>query len=64
MCKIFPINIIFPKKFLFYCVKKIFFVLKSWGPLKKFKTRSGVYSGLGLSLYVKKRNENLAGLSL
>ncbi len=30
--------------------------LKLWGPLKKFKTRSGSYSGLGLSIYVKKRN--------
>jgi hypothetical protein len=45
-------------------VKKIFFDLKSWGPLKNFKTRSGPYLGLGLSINVKKRNENLAGLSL
>jgi hypothetical protein len=40
-------------------VKKIFFDLKSWGPLKNFKTRSSPYLGLGLSLNVKKRNENL-----
>jgi hypothetical protein len=40
-------------------VKKIFFDLKSWGPLKHF-TRSGPYLGLDLSIEVKKRNENLA----
>jgi hypothetical protein len=31
---------------------------------EKFKTRSGPYLALGLSINVKKRNENLAGLSL
>ncbi len=45
-------------------VKKIFFDLKSWGPLKNLKTGSGPYLGLGPSINVKKRNENLAGLSL
>jgi hypothetical protein len=35
-------------------VKKIFFDLKSWEPLKNFKIRSGSYSGLVLSIYVKK----------
>jgi hypothetical protein len=32
--------------------------------LKNFKTRSGPYLSLGLSLNVKKWNENLAGMSL
>jgi hypothetical protein len=49
-------NIILPKGFLLNRVKKIFFDLKSWGPLKKFKIRSGSYSGLALSIYVKKKN--------
>ncbi len=35
-------------------MKKTFFDLKSWGPLKNFKTRSGPYLGLGLSINVKK----------
>jgi hypothetical protein len=34
------------------------------GASEKFKIRSGSYSGLALSMYVKKQNENLAGLSL
>jgi hypothetical protein len=55
---------IFLKRFLLNRVKKIFFNLKSWGPLKKFKIRSSPYLGLGLSINVKKQNENLAGLSL
>jgi hypothetical protein len=29
-------------------------VVKSWGFLKNLKIRSGSYSGLGLSIYVKK----------
>jgi hypothetical protein len=33
-------------------MKKIFFDLNSWGPLKNFKTRSGPYLGLALSIYV------------
>jgi hypothetical protein len=36
-------------------VKKIFLDLKSWGPLKNFKTRSGPYLGLALSIYVKNK---------
>jgi hypothetical protein len=36
-------------------VKKIFFDLKSWGPLKNFKIRSGSYTGLALSIYVKNK---------
>jgi hypothetical protein len=52
------------KQFLLNRVKKIFFDLKSWGPLKNFKTRSGPYLALGLSITVKKQNENLAGLAL
>ncbi len=46
------------------CMKKIFFNLKSWGPLKNFKTRISPYLDLGLFINVKKRNENLAGMSL
>jgi hypothetical protein len=34
----------------------MFFDLKSWGPLKNFKSRSGSYLGLALSIYVKKHN--------
>jgi hypothetical protein len=49
-----PKNLIFPKGFFLNHVKKIFFDLKSWGPPKKFKIRSGSYSGLALSLNVKK----------
>jgi hypothetical protein len=49
-------KIIFPKGFLLNRVKKFFFDLKSWGPLKNFKIRSGSYSGLALSIYVKKQN--------
>jgi hypothetical protein len=45
-------------------VKKIFLNLKLRGPLTNCKTKSGSYLGQGLSIYVKKRNENLAGLSL
>jgi hypothetical protein len=41
------------KKFLLNRAKKIFFDLKSWGPLKNFKTGSGPYLGLGLSINVK-----------
>jgi hypothetical protein len=37
---------IFAKGFFFNRAKKIFFDLKSWGPLKDFKTRSVSYSGL------------------
>jgi hypothetical protein len=36
-------------------VKKMFFDLKSWRPLKSFKGISGSYSGLALSVYVKKK---------
>jgi hypothetical protein len=61
--KNFPKNIIFANRFLLHCVKIIFFDLKLWGPLKNSKTRSGSYSGLGLSINVRKRNENLVGLS-
>ncbi len=43
-------NLIFPKGFILNREKKIFFDLK--------------LSGLGLSMHVKKRNENLAGLFL
>ncbi len=60
----FPNNLIFPKGFLLNRVKKMFFDLKLWGPLKIFKSRSGSYSGLTPSIYVKKQNLNLAGLSL
>ncbi len=42
--------------FLLNRMKKIFIDLKSWGPLKNFKIRSGSYSGLALSIYVKKQN--------
>jgi hypothetical protein len=62
--KNFPKNKMFPRRFLLNRVKKIFFDLKLWGPLKNFKTRSGPYLGLGLSVNDKKRYENLAGLSL
>jgi hypothetical protein len=34
-------------------VKKSFFDLKLWGPLKNFKTGSGLNLGLGLSINVK-----------
>jgi hypothetical protein len=64
ICKIFLKNLLFRKQFLLNRMKKIFFDLKSWGPLKNVKTRSGSYLALGLSINVKKRNENLAGLSL
>jgi hypothetical protein len=54
----------FSEEFFLNCVKKMFFDLKSWGPLKNFKSRSGSYSVLALSIYVKKQNKNLSGLSL
>jgi hypothetical protein len=54
----------FPKGFLLNHGKKVGFQQKSWGPLKNVKTKSGSYSGLGLSTYVIKWNSNLAGLSL
>jgi hypothetical protein len=38
--KNFPKNLIFPKEFLLNRVKKIFFDLKSWGPLKNFKSEA------------------------
>jgi hypothetical protein len=57
-------NIIFPKEFLLNRGEKVSFPLKSWGPLKNVKPRSGSYSGLGLSIYVIKWNLNIAGLSL
>jgi hypothetical protein len=38
---------IFLKGFLLNCEKKVFFDLKSWGPLKNIKTRIGSLSGLG-----------------
>jgi hypothetical protein len=41
-------------------LKKIFFDLKSWGPLKNFKTRSGPYLGLGLSINVKKNGMEIS----
>jgi hypothetical protein len=62
--KKFPTNIIFPKGFLFNRGKNVGLHLKSRGPLKNIETRSGPSSGLGLSIYVIKRNKNLAGLSL
>jgi hypothetical protein len=34
-------------------MKKIFFDLNSWGPVKNFKTRSGPYLAIGLSINVK-----------
>ncbi len=54
--KNFPKNIMFPKGFLLNRAKKAVFVVKSWGFLKNLKIRSGSYSGLGLSIYVKKQN--------
>ncbi len=48
----------FLKEFCLNRGKKIFF------DLKNFKISSGSYSGLGLSINVKKRSENLTGLSL
>ncbi len=45
--KCFFLIIVFRKRFLLYAAKL-------WGPLKNFKTRSGPYSGLSLSINVKK----------
>ncbi len=42
------------ERFLLNCVKKLSFLyLISWGPLKNVKARCRLYSGLGLSIYVK-----------
>ncbi len=38
-------------------VKKMFFDLKSWGPLKNFKSRNGSYSGLALSILYMSKNK-------
>ncbi len=46
----FPKNIIFPKGYLFNRTKNVGFHIKSRGPLKNVKTRSGPSSGLGLSI--------------
>ncbi len=52
----FPKNIIFPKGFLFNHRNFVGSHLKSQVPPKNVKTRSGSYSGLGLSIYVIKWN--------
>jgi hypothetical protein len=46
----------FIKGFLLNRGRNVGFHLKSWGFLKNFKTRSGSFSGLGLYVYVIKRN--------
>ncbi len=58
-------NIIFPNGFLLNRMKKkVSSDLNPRGPLKIFTIKSGSYSGLGLSIYVKNRILNLAELSL
>ncbi len=62
--KMFSTNLIFPEGFLLNRMNKVVFVIKLSGSLKSFKIRSGSYSGLGLSLNVKKLIKNIAGLCL
>jgi hypothetical protein len=55
--KQFPKNLILPKRFLFKWGKNVGFHLWNCGGLwKNVKTRSSPSSGLGLSIYVIKRN--------
>jgi hypothetical protein len=55
---------IFPKRNLLNSAENAMYLLKSRKQQKNLKTGSRSCKGLGLSIKAKKRNQNLAGLSL